>query len=103
MPATVIAERVGWQWGMTVLKERVRELRPAYLPVDPASRTAYAAGEIAQCDLWFPPISVPVGGGQTRGPKDLPVVTMVCARTPCRIAPQLLGFGAHPWIAGPAA
>jgi predicted DNA-binding protein (UPF0251 family) len=27
MPATVIAERIGWERGMTVLKERVRELR----------------------------------------------------------------------------
>ena len=30
--ATVIAERVGWTRGMTVLNERVRELRPVYLP-----------------------------------------------------------------------
>jgi transposase len=29
MPATVIAERVGWTRGLTVLKDRVRELRPA--------------------------------------------------------------------------
>ena len=36
MPATVIAERVGWTRGMTVFKERVAELRPAYLPPDPA-------------------------------------------------------------------
>jgi len=35
MPATVIAERVGWTRGMTVFKERVRELRPAYLPPGP--------------------------------------------------------------------
>jgi len=28
MPATVIAERVGWTRGLTVLKDRVRELRP---------------------------------------------------------------------------
>ena len=55
MPATVIAERVGWTRGMTVFKERVRELRPAYLPPDPAGRTSYDAGDIAQCDLWFPP------------------------------------------------
>jgi len=41
MPATVIAERVGWTRGMTVFKERVRELRPAYLPPDPAGRTTY--------------------------------------------------------------
>lgn len=41
MPATVIAERIGWERGVTVLKERVRELRPAYVPVDPVSRTTY--------------------------------------------------------------
>ena len=29
MPASVIAERVGWVRGMTVFNERVRELRPA--------------------------------------------------------------------------
>ncbi len=79
MPATVIAERIGWDRGLTVLKERVRELRPAYLPPDPASRTAYAAGEIAQCDFWFPPVSVPAGCGQVRRPAQLPVLTMACA------------------------
>ncbi|MGO9384323.1 MAG: IS21 family transposase [Mycobacterium sp.] len=77
MPATVIAERVGWTRGITVFKERVRELRPAYLPPDPASRTTYEAGDIAQCDLWFPPTTVPVGFGQTRTPMQLPVLTMV--------------------------
>jgi transposase len=66
MPATVIAERVGWERGLTVLKDRVRELRPAYLPPDPASRTAYDPGELAQCDFWFPPVTVPVGFGQER-------------------------------------
>jgi transposase len=78
MPATVIAERVGWDRGLTVLKDRVRELRPVYLPPDPASRTAYAAGELAQCDLWFPPITLPVGSGQVRTAKRLPVLTMAC-------------------------
>jgi transposase len=77
MPATVIAERIGWRRGITVLKERVAELRPVYLPPDPAGRTSYVAGEIAQCDLWFPPIRVPVGFGQTRPPAQLPVLTMV--------------------------
>ena len=62
---------------MTVFKERVAELRPAYLPPDPTSRTSYVAGEIAQCDLWFPPIELPVGFGQTRTPAQLPVLTMV--------------------------
>jgi transposase len=78
MPATVIAERVGWTRGITVFKERVRELRPAYLPPDPAGRTTYDAGDIAQCDLWFPPATVPVGYGQTRSPMQLPVLSMVC-------------------------
>lgn len=44
MPATVIAQRIGWARGMTVLKERIAELRPVYLPPDPASRTTYQAG-----------------------------------------------------------
>ena len=56
-----------------VLSGRVAELRPAYLPPDPASRTSYAAGEIAQCDFWFPPIRV----GQTRAANQLPVLTMI--------------------------
>jgi transposase len=77
MPATVIAERVGWSRGMTVFTDRVRELRPVYLPPDPASRTCYAAGEIAQCDFWFPDIELPVGCGQVRTAKALPVLTMV--------------------------
>ncbi|UXA13652.1 IS21 family transposase [Mycobacterium sp. SMC-8] len=77
MPATVIAERVGWTRGITVFKERVRELRPAYLPPDPAGRTSYDAGDIAQCDLWFPPTTLPVGYGQTRTALQLPVLTMV--------------------------
>jgi len=77
MPATVIAERIGWTRSIRVLSDRVAELRPVYLPPDPASRTAYAAGEIAQCDLWFPPITLPVGFGQARAATQLPVLTMV--------------------------
>jgi transposase len=56
----------------------VAELRPVYLPPDPASRTRYVAEEIAQQDFWFPDIELPVGSGQTRTAKQLPVLTMVC-------------------------
>jgi transposase len=77
MPATVIAERIGWQRSIRVLRDRVSELRPAYLPPDPASRTTYLAGELAQCDLWFPPITLPVGFGQHRTATRLPVLVMV--------------------------
>jgi transposase len=64
---------------MTVLTARVRELRPVYLPPDPTSRTVYVAGEIAQNDFWFPDICLPVGFGQFRSAKQLPVLTMVSA------------------------
>jgi transposase len=77
MPATVIAERIGWQHSVRILRDRVAELRPVYLPPDPASRTSYEAGDVAQCDLWFPPIELPVGFGQTRRATELPVLTMV--------------------------
>jgi transposase len=77
MPATVIAERLGWQRSIRVLRDRVAELRPAYLPPDPASRTTYQAGELAQCDFWFPPVTLPVGFGQTRSATRLPVLVMI--------------------------
>lgn len=75
MPVTVIAERIGWERGLTVLRERVRELRPAYLPVDPVSRTVYQPGELAQCDLWFPPADIPLGYGQSGRPPVLVIVS----------------------------
>jgi transposase len=77
MPATVIAERIGWQRSIRVLRDRVAELRPVYLPPDPAGRTTYQAGELAQCDVWFPEITLPVGFGQTRSATRLPVLVMV--------------------------
>jgi transposase len=89
MPATVIAERIGWANSITVLRDRVRELRPAYLPADPASRTSYDPGELAQCDLWFPPADIPLGFGQAGSPPVLVAVsgysrwltaTMICSR-----------------------
>jgi transposase len=77
MPATVIAERIGWQNSIRVLSGRVAGLRPLYLPPDPAGRTVYLAGEIAQHDFWFPPVELPVGFGQMRSAKQLPVLTMI--------------------------
>ena len=74
MPTAVIAERIGWQRSITVLRGRVRQLRPFYRPLDPSSRTVYEPGELAQCDLWFPAVRVPLGAGQTGRP---PVLVMV--------------------------
>jgi transposase len=97
MPATVIAERIGWSYSIRTLSGRVAQLRPWYLPADPAGRTSYAPGEIAQCDFWFPDIVVPVGFGHARSAKQLPVLTMVCGYSrwasavlvPSRGAPDL--------------
>jgi transposase len=97
MPATVIAERIGWTRSIRVLSGRVAELRPVYLPPDPAGRTGYEPGEIGQCDLWFPPIVLPVGFGQSRRPALLPVLTMATGYSrvlsgqliPSRAAPDL--------------
>lgn len=75
MPATVIAERIGWTRSLTILKDRVRELRPLFIQPDPTDRVEYDPGEVAQCDLWFPPQSIPVGGGVER---ILPVLAMTC-------------------------
>jgi transposase len=77
MPASVIGERIGWPHSDRMLRAKVAELRPAYLPPDPASRTVYAAGELAQDDFWFPGVEIPVGCGQVRSAKQLPVLTMV--------------------------
>jgi hypothetical protein len=65
MPATVVAERIGWTRGITVLRERVAELRPAYAVPDAFGRTEYKPGELCQWDLWFPDYAIPVGHGQT--------------------------------------
>ena len=76
MPATVIAERIGWVYSSSVFRARIALLRPIFRPADPADRTTYVAGEIVQCDLWFPGKVVPVA------PKvlaDPPVLTMVAA------------------------
>lgn len=64
MPATVIAERIGWTRGITILRDRVGELRPLFVPPDPCQRTSYAPGELAQWDLWQPDVEIPVGFGQ---------------------------------------
>jgi transposase len=83
MPATVIAERIGWDRSLTVLKDRVRQLRPLFVPADPCDRVEYAPGQVAQCDLWFPPRPVPVGAGPEAGreagrERVLPVLAMTC-------------------------
>src|SRR3954454_301604 len=74
MPATVIAERIGWDRSLTILKDRVRELRPLFLPPDPSQRTEYRPGELAPWGMWFPAAKIPLGQAQSTG---LPVIVGV--------------------------
>jgi hypothetical protein len=76
MPATVIAERVGWQGSITWFRDNVRRLRPEHRRPDPADRLTWAPGDAAQCDLWFPPTKVPLEDGTRASP---PVLVIVAA------------------------
>ncbi|MCE5289252.1 MAG: IS21 family transposase [Nocardiaceae bacterium] len=76
MPATVIGERIGWTGSASWLRERIAQLRPEYAPADPADRLEHLPGRAVQCDLWFPPVQIPLGFGQTGCP---PVLVMVAA------------------------
>ena len=76
MPASVIAHRVGWVRSGSLFRAKVASMRPLFAGVDPTDRTVYKAGEIVQCDLWFPKDPIPIGAGLSAIP---PVLTMVSA------------------------
>jgi hypothetical protein len=76
MPATVLAERVGWTGSIRWFRENVARLRPVHRPIDPADRIVWAAGDAAQCDLWFPPRKIPLEDGSV---KLLPVLVITAA------------------------
>jgi hypothetical protein len=95
MPATVLAERVGWTGSASWFRENVARLRPEQRRPDPADRLVWAPGDAAQCDLWFPPRRIPLEDGTAA---LLPVLVMVpaysrfiCGRmVPTRQTPDLL-------------
>jgi transposase len=78
MPATVIAERVGWSGSITWFRDNVRRLRPEQRPIDPADRLVWEPGDAAQCDLWFPPAKIPLEDGSA---KLLPVLVITPAHS----------------------
>jgi transposase len=109
MPATVLAERVGWRGSPSWFRENVARLRPEQRRPDPADRLAWSPGDAAQCDLWFPPRRIPLEDGTAA---LLPVLVIVAAYSrfitgemvPTRQTPDLLlgswslveGFGRVP-------
>jgi transposase len=95
MPASVLAERVGWTGSSSWFRENVAKLRPEHRPVDPSDRLIWSPGDAAQCDLWFPPYRIPLEDGTKA---LLPVLVMVAAYSrfinalmiPTRQTPDLL-------------
>jgi transposase len=95
MPATVLAERVGWEGSSSWFRENVARLRPEQRRPDPADRLVWAPGDAAQCDLWFPPARIPL---EDSTDALLPVVVVVPAHSrficgemvPTRQTPDLL-------------
>jgi transposase len=69
VPATVILDhlrRKGYAGGITILKEHVATLRPAFRAARSFQRTTYFPGELAHGDWWEPGSRIPVGNGATR-------------------------------------
>lgn len=78
MPTSVIGERVGWPYSERTLRHNVARIRPEYAPrrLDPADRLEWEIGDVAQCDLWFPDVDIPIGDGKVA---RFPVLTMILA------------------------
>ena len=78
MPTTLIAQSIRWDQSPRALLDLVTKLRTAYIHADQDDSSArFRIGEVAQCGLWFPPTEIPVGFGQSRSAKELPVLTMI--------------------------
>ncbi|WP_324651990.1 hypothetical protein [Georgenia sp. H159] len=73
----------------------MNRLRADHRPIDPADRLMWAAGDVAQCDLWFPPRKILLEDGSRA---LLPVLVMTCGYSrftlgrmlPTRKTPDLL-------------
>jgi len=67
--ATVVLEhlrRDGYAGGITILKDHLAKVRPAFLAAKTFQRTSYLPGEISQLDWWHTGAQIPVGKGATR-------------------------------------
>ncbi|OLT40366.1 transposase [Serinicoccus sp. CNJ-927] len=95
MPATVLAERVGWTGSIRWFRDNVNRVRVDHRLIDPADRLTWTAGDVAQCDLWFPPRKILLEDGSRA---LLPVLVMTCGYSrftvgrmlPTRKTPDLL-------------
>jgi transposase len=101
--ATVVREhlrRDGYTGGITILKDHLARVRPAFLAARAFQRTTYAPGEIGQVDWWHTGAQVPVGRGRTKEAFGLVTtlpfsaahaITFTLSRTVGDLRPALLG------------
>jgi Helix-turn-helix domain of resolvase len=66
MPATVIAERIGWPYSIRTLSGRVAQLRPWYLPADPVGRTGQFCRSPPQPRRLTPEFAIPVADQEVK-------------------------------------
>ena len=78
LPATVIAQRVGWCGSITWFRDNVRRIRPEYMPADPVDTLTHSPGREIQCDLTFAPGGLPDADGVYRA---LPVLVMAASHS----------------------
>ncbi|MDN8577908.1 IS21 family transposase [Corynebacterium sanguinis] len=78
LPATVLAERVGWTGSITWFRDNVRRIRPDYQPADPVDTLTHRPGEQIQCDLTFPAGGLP---DETGTAAEFPVLVMVASHS----------------------
>ena len=86
LPAVVLAERVGWTGSESWFRENVARLRPQLRPIDPADRLCWEPGDAAQCDLWFPPVVIPL---EDRTSRLLPVLVITAAHSRYMLATMI--------------
>lgn len=98
MPATVLAQRVGWTGSASHFREKVAAIKAQLAVADPADRLFFDAGELFQCDLWFPPADIPVGHGQSSA--KLPVLAMTGGFSRMIWAVMIPSKASHDLLAG---
>ena len=106
VPATVVAARLrqhGFSGSVTIVKDHLRKVRPAFTAARAFQRTSYLPGELAQTDWWHTGVHIPVGREQTREAFGLVTglpfsaafrVVFTLSRTTAAFLPALLG-GLH--------
>ncbi len=101
MPTTLIAEQIGWDRPISLLRNRVVDLRMDYLADENClDERRSPPGEVAHCGIWFPPAEVPVCDGQTRSAAELPVLTMIAGHSRYMSALLIPSGGAEDLFAG---